>query len=414
MQDHGARARPVLLVWLAVSFAVLAAYYFWQWRSIQEFVTSIDACDSLFCDFFRHYYPMGAAVLETKQPVHGYLYSAFFALLLRPFAALSPGSALWAWGAVQGLGIVLAWLLPLRRLLTASPTMAALYAGLIATSLPVFHNLAWGQVSLLVVVSVLAAFHAYAGGRRILAGCLLAFAAAIKQYPAVFLIYFILKRDIRAVAAFAVSGIVFFAVLPAIALGPAEWLAFEKAARSSVAWADWARLNVNSQYFANVVLRYAHGPWPQFNDRALAAALQVIGLAVAVLNVVAMWLAHRRKICGEIGLSLAALFLSLPFVVRTSWPHYFCYLPFCQMVLLGNIGHSFKEGVRRKMLWLSVIVSAAASSTLVFNCFGDWNLYSKYGLLFFSNFVLLAPLYAICFRRAQKDEPGQNQALSGA
>lgn len=388
-----------MYVLVAVFFAALAAYYFWHWRSVRGFVTSIDACDSIFCDFFRHYYPMGGAILETKQPVHAYFYSAFFALLLRPFAELSVTGALWAWGAVQLVCLVLLWFLPLKQLIKASPRTAALYGGLVAISLPLFHNLAWGQVSVLITVCVLASFEAYAGGRRILAGCLLAFAAAVKQYPAVFLIYFILKRDIRAIAAFGVSAIFFFALVPATALGPAEWLAFERATRSSVAWADWATLNVNSQYFANVVLRYAHGLWPHFSDRGLAATLQALGLVVAAVNVVAIWLAHRRKIRGEIALSLTSIFLALPFVVRTSWPHYFCYLPFCQIVLLGKIGNPLRSDTRGRVLSGLTLLSVAASSTFVFNALGDWNLYSKFGLLFFSNALLVAALYMICFDR---------------
>lgn len=407
MRSRAAITGPVLYGGLAVILVALAAYYIWQWKSVQGFVTSIDTCDRLFSDFVRHYYPMAKTVLVTKHPLRAYLYSAFFALLLRPLAALPLNGALWAWGAFQGLCIVLVWLLPLRRLLKASKATAALYAVVVATSLPVFHNFAWGQVSMLMMVCVLGAFEAYAGGRRILAGCLLGFAAAIKQYPALFLLYFIVKRDARAIAAFAVSGIAFFAVIPSIALGPSEWVAFEQATRSSVAWADWARLNVNSQYFANVVLRYAHGLWPQFNDRAPAIGLQVLGFAVAALNIAGVWLAHRRKICDDIALSLTAILLALPFILGTSWPHYFCYLPFCQIVLLARLRNTLgddrrgdarerRQGIRRKVLSGLVFASVAASSTILFNCFGDWSLYSKYGLLFFSNALLLVSLYTIC------------------
>jgi hypothetical protein len=57
-------------------------------------------------------------------------------------------------------------------------------------------------------------------------------------------------------------------------------------------------------------------------------------------------------------------------------------------------------------------MSIAASSTLVFNLFGDWNLYSKYGLLFFSNALLLVVLHAIIL--GFQPRRGLNQAAAGA
>ena len=57
------------------------------------------------------------------------------------------------------------------------------------------------------------------------------------------------------------------------------------------------------------------------------------GVLVFCANSVVVWWLHRRKIAHREVLSAAALFLALPFVVQTSWPHYFVFLPLPSGVL---------------------------------------------------------------------------------
>jgi len=391
------RSTPPLYGLLVVVFTALAGYYLWQWQSPKGFVHAIDHGYRLFCDFFRYYYPMGKDVLRSKQPVSGYFYSAFFALILFPFGLLSERVVFWAWGSVQFLCILIAWALPIRRFLKNSPKLSVCYAGLITISLPVFHNFAWGQISMLMIVSVFAAFDAYMAKRRILAGCLLAFAAVIKYYPALFLVYFLLKRDVRVLIAFSVAGFFFFAILPAAVLGTSNWIAFQNATMSVVDKADWTSSDVNSQYLVHVGLRYALLLCPSWVNPTCTLVLKLLSLAVAALSVAVVWRLQRREVCGEVALSMTALLLSQPFLLKTSWPHYFCYLPFCQTVLLARLGSPFRGNLLCRILFTLVSLSVFMSSTFLFNCFRHWSIYSEYGLLFFSNALLLVPLYVVAF-----------------
>ena len=191
--------RGAALVAALSVFVALALYYAGHWASLGEFVLAIDHHEQLFQDFLGHYYPMAQSIYEATAPVRGYFYSAFFAILLAPLKGLDPTAALWAWGGVQVVLMLALFAFPLRRLLPMDWRATALYAFVFASSVPLLHNVKWGQVSVLLVLSVLASFQAYQRGWRVLAGTCLAFAAAIKYYPIVFLVYFLARRDARVV-----------------------------------------------------------------------------------------------------------------------------------------------------------------------------------------------------------------------
>lgn len=257
LTGHLGKTFPSILL-LTIFLTLVFAYYLWHFRSLSGFAQAIDRCPGLFTDFLIYYHRMGGTILQVADPVPGYFYSAFFALVLVPFGLLPVHAAVWAWGVLQLLTLTVLCVLPLRGDLKSSPRAEVLYVGLVATALPTIHNFPWGQISVLIVACVIAAFHAYSNGKRVLTGIMLAFATAIKFYPALFISYFVLKRDKQVLIAFVTAALVFYVAIPAIILGPAEWVAFEKATRS-VLGADsaWISSDVNSQYVVHVGLRWA-------------------------------------------------------------------------------------------------------------------------------------------------------------
>lgn len=385
---------------IAPLLLLILAYYLWAWKSVASFVVSVDHNNQLFQDFLGHYYPMARTILHTSTPVHGYFYSAFFALLLVPLGALEHMPAMWSWGVLQAISLIILCVLPLVRLLRLKPGGIALYAGVLVTSFPILHNTKWGQVSVLLVVCVVAAFHAYAGKKRVLAGIILAVAVAIKYYPAVFLVYFILKRDFRVCVSFAIAIFVFYTFIPATVMGLQPWIEFEKARIAAMPDVDWIRHDVNSQYFVHVADRWSHLIFRKPVGRAGAQVLTVAGYAVFLCNMALLWLMQRRNLRDKYVLSLVLLFLSLPFVIRTSWPHYFSYLPFCQVVILTRLtlARSFSN-IWKWVLLLLPLSSIACSSVFVFNGFPHWKVYNAYGMIFIANLLLLACVYFFTLKR---------------
>jgi hypothetical protein len=379
-----------------VAFAVLAILYLLRLGSVRALTDVIDRrCDALLCDYRRHFLPMARAITSANVPVPGYFYSAFFALLLTPLGVLTDQGALEAWGIVQLASLIVVVLIPLRSLLVRSRSVAVCYMGLVVAAMPIYHNLAWGQMSLPIIAIVLVAVDAHISGRRILAGCLIGLAAAMKYYPAMFAFYFLVRRDVRAITAFFISGAVLFFVFPATVMGFSDWYAFQTATLASVSEAGWAQNDVNSQYFVHVGLRYAYAFHKSLIGAGYYSALRVVGYIVAVLNLgIVVWL-RRRRGRSEAALSLTAILLIQPFVLRTSWPHYFCVLPICQVILFSELILHRMGRALRGALFASVSLSVLGSSMLLFYLFGNWKDYSYYGMLFLANLCLLPPLYVL-------------------
>jgi hypothetical protein len=390
--------KAVCLAALVISLLLLISiYYVLVWQSVDDFVRAMDHHDRLFQDFLGHYYPMGKTLLETPVPVPGFFYSAFSALLLVPFGALATAPATWSWGALQALSILSLCFFPFLRLLHLTTPGIVLSVGVWLTAFPLLHNFKWGQVSALLTACVLAAFHAYAAKQRIVAGGLLAVATAIKYYPAVFLVYFVLKRDFRVCSSFALALILFYILLPVAVLGLQPWIKFEQARYAAVAGASWISRDVNSQYFAHVVPRWNKLLLRASGIRISVPCIAVVGYVIFLGNLALVWCMQRRQRRDEYSLALVLLFLSLPFVVKTSWPHYFCYLPFCQTAIFSRLVSEWSPDADwGKVLLLSLLfLSIACSSVFVFNLFPNWQVYNAYGMLFLANILLLLCMYII-------------------
>lgn len=73
-------------------------------------------------------------------------------------------------------------------------------------SVPLYRNLQFGQFYVLLLLLIVAACWAYLRGYRVLAGALLAIAAACKIFPALFFVSFLQRRDWRALISGAITA----------------------------------------------------------------------------------------------------------------------------------------------------------------------------------------------------------------
>lgn len=378
---------------------VLAVYAWWEWRSFDAFVLAIDHHPRFMQDFAGYFYPMGQRVLQDPTPVPGYFYTAFFALLLAPLGALPLRDALVVWGGVQLVCLGLLCVVPARGLLRLSGVHLVLFIGLCLTSFPVLHNTKWGQVSVPITLLVLTAFTAAAKGRRRLAGVVLALATAIKYYPILFLTYFALRGDRRVCVAFLIAFVLLYSVVPALVLGPSNWFAFEKATITAIGTAEWVSSDVNSQYVVHVGLRWFDLAAGAAAGDGAATTLKIAGYGIALLCLALVIRPPRGRSADAGGLAMVVPFLVIPFVVRTSWPHYFAYLPFCQAaVLLRAVNQPCRSTVSRIRRCAPVVLSMLLSSVFVFTLFPDWMAYNSAGMLFLSNAVLLAITVALSLK----------------
>lgn len=389
-------AAPVILATLAFGVAV-ALYYVWVWRSVEGFLLATDHVPYLFADFRLHFFPMGREFLRLHHPIYGYFYSAFFALLLVPFGQLSYEAAAFAWGFIQILAFAGVCLLPLCRLTPMSRPGATLYLAVCLSSFPAVHNFRWGQVGMILTLASIAAIHVAMRKRSVLAGILLAFATCIKYYSGLLAMFFLIGRDLRALVSFVLSVAVFFVVLPSLVLGWEGWIAFQLAAANNLADAEWVSQSIGSQYFVHVALRWLRLPPIQGESASLSAVLlSLASVAVVALNLGAVELLRRRRHDEGVALMASLLFLSFPFLLKTSWPHYFVYLPFCQAAVVCALRRyrTTSPGIAWSLVVLPLL-SIGLSSVFVFNLFEDHSAYVASGCLFLANALLVPPIYAI-------------------
>jgi hypothetical protein len=372
-----------------IIIGVALLYYINAWDSLEGFVVAMDHTNVLFGDFVRHFYPMGKEIFITHLPYFGYYYPPFFAIFLSLFGLFTPKTAFWLWGACQLAAIASLVVIPGLHFLRKSLLAFYLYLLLVITSLPVLHNLRWGQVTVPLIAMVLISLFLYRKKYPVLAGIFLALSAAVKYFTGIFLLYPLFKKDIRYIATFLISSIIFWFAIPFIFLGVADSLTFYKAVSDLISGSRaWVSTDINSQYFVHVASRI-------FQSNSAASVLAVVGYAIVAFNTVLVYLMVRKKLEQDSIWAFVLLFASLPFILRTSWPHYFAYLPFCQ-VFVGMILFTGKS-TNRIHSWakaiLLLIPSVLLSNIVFFNIINDRIAYGGWGCLFFANMLLLILIY---------------------
>jgi len=182
---------------------------------------------------------------------------------------------------------------------------------------------------------------------------------------------------------------------------PAAWIGWERAfefqsaaSRALVAARDtWIQHDPNSQFLPHVVRRlcgFGSGQgW-------------VLGRSLAYGGCVVLFLVTLVAVLrGDDSADQAArmlFFLSTPLWVPTSWPHYFCYLPACQWMILNDLakpsGRSLAVTVVAGAL---VSLSVALSSVVALQVSDGWYRYSSGGAVLMSDLALtLACCTSLC------------------
>ena len=389
---------------------ILLAYYALNWRSIAALPKAY-GCAELFSDFVLYYYPMGEAIFRTELPVRGFLYSPFAALLLAVFPPLGLTASLVLWGILQVL-FVLLYLLLFRRLVTAGLPIQLLFVALVLSSFPLLLNLIAGQVSVFMTVGALGALFFNQRGRRAAGAALLTFAASFKFFPIIFLAPFAARRDTRFLLLAAAACVAFLFVLPALLLGGGDTIRFYGALADAFRDSDWVVANSDSQYFPHVALRLAEAMGHDVH--AHLPLLRWIAFGVAAANMVLLFLVHRAHLRHAHLWSFQLVFLTIPFVLKTSWPIEFIFLPFTQALLAwwllgakqaapgadteGRASHpaAWRERIPHggaALAFCLLLASTVLPNMVFFNLLGDPYRYGFYGSLFWADLFLLVALY---------------------
>lgn len=356
---------------------ILSVLVVLQSGKLQKLVAATDRPCLIYEDFWHYYLPAAKTILNNPQPIGGYFYTPTFALFLNLLLQQSIITPMLLWQIFQYFWLILLILIPgfFFVRLSGNKSFFFLYLLACASSFSVFHNLKWGQVSIMITFLSLASLILYRH-HLFWSALLLAVATLVKYYPGFLIIGFLFKRDWKFISLYALFVLILGLILPGVVLGFAKTAAFYQQLFVELDYAlDWVAQDANSQYFAHVLIRL-------FNlDQNFRTFISLAGLVICGATLLRiMWkLKTNVQLFWEI---FPVFFLLLPFLVNTSWPHYFSWLPFCGIMALILSWQS-------RLRWLSAI-ALLLQSVFFFMILGDYQPYSFFGTLLFADLLILA------------------------
>jgi alpha-1,2-mannosyltransferase len=172
---------------------------------------------------FQRWHPMLRELDDGVDIWEKHLYPnpPIMALILKPLAALPPRPAAQAWFVLKTALLLLSAVWIFRMLNRPDqPFPGWAQAVVVYASLkPIEGDLVHGNVNLFILFLVTAGLVAFQRGRDGMAGLILGLATACKVTPALFLPYFIWKREWKIATAMTASAVLFLFPVPAMQLG---------------------------------------------------------------------------------------------------------------------------------------------------------------------------------------------------
>ncbi len=275
----------------------------------------------------------------------------FSTLAIWPLTVFAPLTAKHIWIVLSLTLIVpISWML--RSMTHLSYQRIALAFSL---SIPLYRNLEFGQFYVFLLLLIVAAAWAYLRGYRALAGSLVAVAAACKIFPAILFVFFLQRRDWRALIWGAITGI----AAACISIAVFGWNVHRTYLFEILPWALHGEAMppyVPSASIAGVLHRLFLFE-PQWNPHPwhssplcyalLQPALQMLVLAPAILLIRRSDSSQNRILLEWSALLTASLTIS---TIPASYNFVIMVLPMCMtaMVLLRD----------RRYRWLAALFSA--------------------------------------------------------
>jgi hypothetical protein len=273
----------------------------------------------------------------------------FSTLVIWPLTGLAPLAAKHVWIVTN-----LLFLVPLGWFLRSMTGLGYRRIALVfALSVPLYRNLEYGQLYVFLLLLITAACWAYMRGFRGLAGGMIAIAAACKIFPILFFVFFLQRRDWRALTWGAITGIATVAISVAIF----GWNVHRTYLHEILPWALHGGGLQPYQAGASIsgVLHYLFLSEPQWNPHPwhysplcyalLLPAVQTLVLAPAILFVRREDVTRRRILLEWSALLTASLAIS---TIPASYNFVLTVLPTCVVAA---------ELLRRRWyLWIGVLL----------------------------------------------------------
>ncbi len=306
-----------------------------NWPSVV--IRFLGHCPEIFCDFSRHYYPQAQSIhLGNSGAVVGWYYPPTLAMLIMPLGGLSLNSAVGWWLGFStlvtfGMVAVCAQSIPRDDFPPWKRWLLSL--AVVLSSFPVLSSLKWGQISLLLVLLMLLALRKING----MSGLLLGFAASLKAYPLFYALFPLLHKKIRPfllmLLFFGLIGILW----PLLLLGFSETALYFQAMFSggqglqqvAPVWGGQALVPSMHRWFISGQHMIQTDTTPLLLSLPPSVNAILTLLVFGFLSIFSLSSIHRSRDLKGLAVFLCWIGLMIP----PGWHHYFCFLPFCQLVI---------------------------------------------------------------------------------
>ncbi len=339
----------------------------------------------------------------TIQKYAGNLNPPFFQLLILPFGYLSYTAALWLWSVLSIACVVLSTFL-LLNILQIKQRDFNLILGITLALLiyfPTFVNIVFGQVTLFLLPLVIIAWHCARRNNQNCLGFLLGIAVSIKLFFGLFALYFLMRRQWRALIIFC-GTILVCGLLPVLIFGKAIYLHYH-AVLNHIWWytCSW---NASLYGFFARIFGIGEKNTPLIAIPGLAEKLYWFTSAMLTLSLLYFLKTETKikpllKIDLDFSIILAAMLLLSPL----GWSYYFPLLVIPVITLLQLAKENFKPLVLLPLTCLAVMFTSSprilepplaisgAASILGWSGYYFYGLLLIFGLVFYVRIVLTWP-----------------------
>lgn len=280
----------------------------------------------------------------------------FFILATLPLRYLSYATSFWLWSILSIIGgIISIWLLQKNIVALREKNILLLLSIFLFGYFPVFINIGFGQISLILLPILTGAWLATRKQQQILAGILLGILVSLKIIFGLFLLYFLIRREWRALFLFIVT-IIFCALVPILFFGYHSYLDYF----NTLHHISWYAASWNASIHG-VLLRLFGGNESNIALLSLPHLTAILStiISVALILGLSVFLKSTKDINqqSECDLDFSVVIVTMLLVSPLSWLYYFVWLfiPFGVLLQTFQRQNSF-----RLHLWLALSIALSS------------------------------------------------------
>ncbi|OGF44981.1 MAG: hypothetical protein A2452_08445 [Candidatus Firestonebacteria bacterium RIFOXYC2_FULL_39_67] len=278
-------------------------------------------------------------------------------------------------------------------------------------------NLYLGQANIFVFFLCVSAIYLLENKNPIASGLFIAAAAAIKLTPAFFIIYFLYRKEYKAVIATLIGLPVFFLIIPSLFYG------FERAWYLS---GEFVKLVVFPFFKNDAIIRetvyythpnqsldaflvrhftdlgivnypgwlHSHLDISKFSQEQMKRVGLIVKAVLLLLSAAALWRTRKFKLVARF--EYAIVFFLILYISPSSWLSHYITVLFAYYVSVGYITDIYADRIGKLILTLCLALA------IIFTYTGVNPFMQSFSGMFIGNFVLFLGMIFVCFKESYR------------